>query len=296
MRMRGGRGLRHLIAGLIILGLAGGCFLYFKVVKPGQDPAVFPVDMTRITAVTIDREDHIRLEKHADQWWITAPIREKADQDAVHALLSSLVSLRKQPSLGAVNDPSVFFKTLPIVFKTGETSYSLTVGALNPTREYRYAKASTRPGVFLIKDRAIIGFDKDLLALRNRRLLTLTSAQVETLTIRHKGARWTLVKDQAQWHLPRADQTLPIGEVNGLLRAICGVEATFFTKGMSVGMPPAAEITLRSGDGAQDLKIWEIGRALFAQSSVRPEIVEIDREFLTSITDAMRMISRERGA
>lgn len=291
-------GRRYLILGLIILGLVGGGFVYAKIVKPGQDPAaVFPVDTTRITTVTIDREDHICLERHSDQWWITAPIREKADQDAVQTFLASLISLREQQSLvGQTSDSGIFSKTLPIAFKAGDASYRLTVGALNPTREYRYATASTRPGVFLIKDRDIIGFDKDLLALRNRRLLTVTGAQVESLTILYKGEHWTLVKDQAQWHLPRAGRTLPAGQVSGLLRDICGVEATFFTKGMSLDMPPAAEITLHSGDGAQALKIWEIGRASFAQSSVRPEIVEIDREFLTSITDTMRMISRERGA
>lgn len=292
--------LKHLAVYLIILALAGGYYLYFEVYKHRHDQEkkaaaarVFTLDKDRITAVTLDRAPGIRLEKQGAQWWVTAPIREQADPRAIDQLLGSVASLMNSRTLDdPVTDPSIFAKPLLVHVQAGGKTYQLTIGALTPTKEFRYAKASTLPGLFLVRADDLSGIDQDLLAFRDKRIITLPFDQIETLTISRKGKTFQLNKDaQGRWSMPGLARPVEPGRAEALVHQICWQEATFFADGMTVKTAPAAIITLKTKQASQDLKIWSVGKALFAVSSIRPQVVEIDRQFLDSLAEAERAVT-----
>lgn len=292
--------LKHLALYLIILALAGGYYLYFEVYKHRHDQEkkaaaerVFTLEKDRITAVTLDRAPSIRLEKQGAQWWVTAPIHEPADLRAVDQLLGSVTSLTNSRTLDdPVTDPSLFAKPLRVHVQAGGKTHQLTLGALTPTKEFRYARSSTVPGIFLVRAADLSGIDQDLLAFRDKRLITVPFDQVDSLTIARPGKTFQLIKDaQGRWSLPGEARPVEPERAETLVHQICWQEATFFADGMAVKTAPAAIITLKTKQATQELKIWSVGKALFALSSIRPQVVEIDRTFLSSLAEAEHAVT-----
>jgi hypothetical protein len=282
---------RTVLIYLTILVLAGGYYLYFEVYKTKQSQAdkelaatVFPFSKQALTWLAIDRGEHIELSRRGDNWMITAPVKENVDRRALAELIDALAGLKSQRELKDFTDKNVFAKPLTISFHASGKSYSLTLGSQTPTKEFRYARASTRRGIFLVRDADATGLDKDLLALRDKRLFTLPVEQVDTFSLAGQGFSLQALKDKdGRWHMPGKDTPLNHAKVENLLRQIWWQEATLFADGMTIGTQPLWEITLGSAQTSQSLKVWQVGKALFAKSTLHPQFLEIDRMFLESL-------------
>jgi hypothetical protein len=283
--------LRTVLIYLIILVLAGGYYLYFEVYKSRRLQAekelaatVFPITRQAIDRLSIDRGEHIELSRSGGKWMITAPVKEDVDGRTLDELTSSLANLKIQRELKDFADNGVFTKPLVIGLSAADKTYSLSIGSQTPTKEFRYARASIRQGVFLVRDTDAAGLDKDLLALRDKRLFSLPVETIDRLNLTGKGVIIQAMKDKdGRWLISGKDTPLNHAKVENLLRQIWWQEATFFAEGMNIGTPPQWEITLGSAQSSQSLKIWEVGKALFAKSTLHPQTVEIDRMFLETL-------------
>lgn len=295
---------RTLILSLVILGAALSYYLYFEVYKPRQnqerqeqDALVFSLDSQALEKLAVTGKERVELSKQGSRWMITAPLSARVDERTLNELISSLTTLKRQRKLIDFSDRSVFESPLTIEFRSVSRDYTLTVGAQTPTKEFRYAKASSCPGVFLIKDADSFGLDKDLLALRDKRLFTFPIKNIEALSFSGSFLNLTLVKDaDAAWHCPGKDIRLSASKVETLLQQIWWQEATLFADGMSIGSEPVLDITLKGRQGSQTLRIWQVGKALFALSSLHSQVVEIDRMFLESLPRDVNILTEKGGA
>jgi len=262
---------RTLIISLIILAAFLSYYLYFEVYKPRQvkeqqekDALVFSLDKQALEKISVTGKQRVDLVKENKRWMITAPISARVDDRALAELINSLSALKLQRRLIDFSDQSVFAAPLTIEFRTASLDYSLTIGSQTPTKEFRYAKSSSKPGVFLIKDADSFGLDKDLLALRDKRLFTLPIENIEAFSFSGPFLNLTLAKDkQSAWHVPGSDLKISAFKVEGLLQQIWWQEATLFADGMSIGTPALLDITLTGRQGSQSLRIWRVGAGYF---------------------------------
>jgi hypothetical protein len=293
-----------LILSLVILGAALSYYLYFEVYKPRQnqerqeqDALVFSLDSQALEKLAVTGKERVELSKQGSRWMITAPLSARVDERTLNELISSLTTLKRPRKLIDFSDRSVFESPLTIEFRSVSRDYTLTVGAQTPTKEFRYAKASSCPGVFLIKDADSFGLDKDLLALRDKRLFTFPIKNIEALSFSGLFLNLTLVKDaDAAWHCPGKDIRLSASKVETLLQQIWWQEATLFADGMSIGSEPVLDISLKGRQGSQTLRIWQVGKALFALSSLHSQVVEIDRMFLESLPRDVNILTEKGDA
>jgi len=295
---------RTLIVSLVILAAALSYYLYFEMYKPRQlkerqerEALVFSLNKPSLERISITGKERVDLVKLNGRWVISAPISARVDMRALEDLINTLASLRIQRELVEFSDQSVFAAPLTIEFRDASQDNRLTIGGQTPTKEFRYAKASSRPGIFLIRDVDIYGLDKDLLALRDKRLFTLPIEHVETISFSGPFLNLTLAKDtQSAWHVPGKDVKIDAFKAESLLRQVWLQEATLFADGMSIGTPPLLDITLTGGQGSQSLRIWRVGKALFARSSQHPQIIEIDRMFLEGLPKDIGALAVKGGA
>ncbi|MEN6473479.1 MAG: DUF4340 domain-containing protein [Syntrophaceae bacterium] len=295
---------RTLIISLVILAAALSYYLYFEVYKPrqsqerqAQEALVFSLDKQALEKLVVTGKERIELTKQDKSWMITAPISARVDERTLEELVNSLATLKRQRELIDFSDLSVFASPLRIEFRAASQDYTLTIGRQTPTKEFRYAQVSSSPGVFLIKDADSFGLDKDLLSLRDKRLFTFPIETIEALSFSGPFLNLKLVKNaDAAWHCPGKDIKLNAGKVETLLQQIWWQEATLFADGMSIGTAPLLDIKLTGKQGSQELKVWRMGKALFARSSRHPQVVEIDRMFLESLPRDVGMLTEKGGA
>ncbi|MGA3172592.1 MAG: DUF4340 domain-containing protein, partial [Chthoniobacteraceae bacterium] len=95
---------------IILLLIAGGLFCYLRFYETKQPTTqeaeeegnhVVPVlDRDNINGITItNNQAKIELEKKDNEWEMTEPVKDRADDTVVSELLTSLESLEKETSL-----------------------------------------------------------------------------------------------------------------------------------------------------------------------------------------------------
>lgn len=295
---------RILVAFLVILSAILSYYLYFDVYKSRRmqarqekDALVFSLDKQALDTISVTGKERIELIRQGQEWKIASPISARVDNRSLDELITALAALKLQRELNDFSDQSVFAAPLTIGFRAAAREYSLTIGSHTPTREFRYARAAGRSGVFLIKDADIFGLDKDLLALRDKRLFTFPIDSIEKLSFSGPFLDLTLAKDaDAAWHMPGKDIKLSQSKVASLLHQIWWQDATLFADGMSIGTEPLMDITLAGRQGSQSLRVWQVGKAIFARSSLHPQIVELDRMFLEGMPRDVDMLAETGGA
>jgi hypothetical protein len=295
---------RTLIVSLLILAAALGYYLYFEVYKTRQaiqqqeqDALVFALDKQTLQSIAITAKERIDLVKQDKSWMITAPISTRVDNRSLDELISSLATLKRQRELNDFSDQSVFATALKISFRAAGKDYDILIGGQTPTKEFRYARASTGPGVFLIRDADIFALDKDLLSLRDKRLFSFPVEGIQELSFSGPFLNLKLVKDEGGlWHIPGKEVKLSASKVESLLHQVWWQEATLFADGMSIATPPLLDMSLSGKQGSQSLRIWRVGKALFARSSRHPQIVEIDRMFLENLPRDINLLTEKGGA
>ena len=179
---------RGLLAAVIVLAALGGALYWSnrkqkaEAAKPATDTAtkILSVPEDQIKEVTLKKTgaEATVLQKAADgKWQITAPKPERADQDTVKTLVSSLATLNADKVVeDKATDLSAYGLTTPTldvtVTKKDGKSQDLLVGDETPTSGGTYAKLAGDPHVYTIASYVKTSIDKTPNDLRDKRLLT----------------------------------------------------------------------------------------------------------------------------
>jgi hypothetical protein len=243
------------------------------------------------------RNEHgaFRLEKTEETWRITEPLRTDADRDAVEGLLSSLEIGRVERRLGGEVDRAAFGLEPPGATLTLESGAAepatLHLGDAGPIGGTFYAILPGAGEVAVVSSTTGDFARRDLLSLRDKRLLDLDPWKVRRLRIERGRETVLLERPAPGWRILKPVETPADGPtVTDLLTALEGLRARTFASeapteadlrryGLS---PPAARLTvLEEGWDVEKTVLFgrTTGADRYARTVGRDPVVTVPGDF-----------------
>lgn len=287
---------RGLIAAVVVLAGLGGWLWWSQKhpAKPAPEtpalPAIAKVDAHAITSLTITSkgaEPVTVVPSGSDTWKITAPAEYRADADTVNAMIHSLSDLHPESVVDehAVNlaayglsDPAVTVK----VDEGNHPSASLSIGDKTPTGGGYYAMVPDTTRVYTVGTSVESGLAKSLNDIRDKHLLPVQAAAVNSLEITAKGKDIAIARKPGGWQIQkpqpfRTDNYAVDDLVQQLTAATFDPAnnpadaAASFAKGT-----PVATVKLTSASGTDTLEVHKSKTDDYAKSSTTQGVWKID--------------------
>jgi hypothetical protein len=190
-----------LITAVGVLAILGG-YAWWANRHPTSDKSSADKTSPKILTLTADQitgfrlaktgADAVVLSKTGDKWQITAPQELPADSDAVNGLTGAVAPLtsdrlieEKPQSLApfGLDHPT---SEVDITTKDGNTR-KLLFGSDTVSGSDTYAKLANDPKVYTIASSSKSALDKSVNDLRDKRLMTLNSDKITSVTLTAKG-------------------------------------------------------------------------------------------------------------
>ncbi len=295
---------RLIISGLLCIGLIA-CYCLFErcLLQSGnlgeaQGRPLFTFSEGDVTGITLEGTTTVVLEKKDNLWRISEPVQTAADQTEAGRLVSALVELRARETLNEPGDLSPFglcepALSLHICTRTGD--HVLFVGSDSPTSSFSYVRLDGRREVNLISAREKAGLDRDLLSLRDRRLISLEPQEIQRVSITRGAMILEFLEDRdGLWRCTGDDiRKLDQEIIKRFLRQACGAAARAYP-----AVPPElgshdVSIALHSAGVSQTLGLW--GRAgekgtVYASSDLQELPVQADGSLLDAIPGGIEQV------
>ncbi len=198
--------------------------------------SIDPGDVTGLTLQTVGQtaRESVVLEKiAAGTWRISAPVKTRADQQVVSAILDRLREatmrrvVQEQPA-----DLKAFGLDPPAVrvaVRSRGREERLEIGAAGPVEATLFVRRNAETAVLLADLTLKAALEKTLVDLRDKAVLRFDTARAEWLRLEARGRQVALKREADGWFLTapiaaRADRIT----VEGLLGALVGLNATAF--------------------------------------------------------------------
>lgn len=252
-------------------------------------PTILKLNQADITAITIKAKDAppVSLSRDANQaWQITAPKPVHADPEQVSMLLSSLAPLSAQEvvanNASGLSQYGLDSPSLEVdITQKGHPEQRLLIGDDTPVGSAAYAMVAGDPRIYTTDAKSSL--DKTLNDLRDKRLITLNSDQMNRIELDRSGATIVLDHTAGGWAMQkpapyRTDSTAADGLASTLADAQMASTqpsekdiAADFAKGK-----PLATVKVTGASGTQTLEVRKGDSADFVKSSVVPGIYQVD--------------------
>lgn len=187
--------------GLVIVAALLGGYYYWYEVKGGEQrkaaeeaaQRLFQLERGNIATVTLKRQDDtIKLVNDPTEGWIlTEPVRAKADEHTVEEVLDGLVEGKRERVIAeqasnladfGLSEPSIIVEA---TVKDAATPIVLQFGARTPTFSGYYAREGDQSKVLIVPTTLQTKFDKTVVNLRDKVVLSLDQNQVKRLEVHH---------------------------------------------------------------------------------------------------------------
>lgn len=205
---------------ILLLIAAAGLIYFFVIEQPRHERKMKEIERsTRITDlkrediyyVTIRRDnDTLKFTREGDTWWITAPVKDKANTPVLNTLVLSALGAEIDRSIAPGEGEAADFglgpppaATLRLQTASKDTSLTIDLGGHNITKSHFYARVHPSEEVLLLPAGLRRYALLDLSDLRDRRLIDFTLEEVERLRTasakrvllweKDAGNRWTAV-------------------------------------------------------------------------------------------------------
>lgn len=278
---------RGLIAAVVVLAGLGGWLWWSQKhpAKPASEqptqPVLFKVDEHAVTSLTLTgkgAQPVTVVSSGSGAWQITAPAEYRADADTVNAIIRSLSDLHAKSVVDehAVNlapyglsDPAVTVK----VDERNSQSASLSIGDKTPTGGGYYAMIPGTARVYTVDTSVESSLAKSLNDLRDKHLLPVQAAAVNSLEITSKGQDIAIARKPGGWQIQkpqpfRTDNYAVDDLVQQLTSATfdpatnpADAAATF------AKATPVATVKLTSASGTDTLEVRKLKTDDYAKSS-----------------------------
>lgn len=222
--------------------------------------------------ITRSKDERVVLSRVDGQWRVTSPLEAPADQSNVESALSRLADLEiprvvaSQPQNYArlqVDDANA----VHVVAKSGdETLADLKVGKY--ANGLTMVRVGDREEVFGASGSLRYAFDRELKAWRNRKVVNVESADVQSIRVSSKNGTFELERGEEGWQAmksPKDLEELDPQKVDSLVSMLARLTASDFApedlSPARAGLTePAAEITIHVKDQPQPI-VLELGDA-----------------------------------
>jgi len=308
------RSRKYIIYALILIVLAG-YYAYFEVYlnkkkqqQEEKDKSVFSVlakDIDQIKVTRID-EGEIVLVREGTDWSITKPVQAGADKTEVEGLLNQIEKLKRERLAGEnVGDVAQYGLTEPklkVAFHHESKWSEIQFGDVNPVSNDIYARQADEDKVFLIAAGAYQLVDKSLFNLRDKRIFTVQSDQVDGVDVK-KGqfhARLELAKEGKDqgWRLVGNEGfRVKKDKVEDFIRNLGWLRVSAFEdetdKNVSTyGLDkPNATVTLKQGEVSQTMILGASrpeGGGIYAKLVGKPGVTRIEERYFNEIPGEVR--------
>ncbi len=204
---------------LLVLVVGLGIWIkFFEIKKPNtaetkrQAGNVLTIDRDKLDGIVIQNgDDRIELRRQAGKWRLTAPVQDQADAAAVDNLISDLESWKKFAIIPGKGDPKVGKDNLA-EFGVVQPKLRLKLQLPDGPTEVGFGKDAALEGQMYVrigevKDVFIVGqtvrndIAKKPDDFRDRKLTSLTTAQVTRAVLKSAAGEIELAKKHEHWEL-----------------------------------------------------------------------------------------------
>jgi hypothetical protein len=154
---------------------------------------IFQVKEGEIKALVLKRgKAEVRLAKKDGEWFLTQPLKMRADPVTVGSILSTLAHLQKERDLGSTKDLKTYGldkPSLEVEFFIKDQSRRLAIGHATPGERGYYVYRDQAPhDLLVIKSGSKESLDRSEKDLRDKSLFAYVPEKVKSLHLRIKGA------------------------------------------------------------------------------------------------------------
>jgi hypothetical protein len=254
-----------------------------------KNPLLFPsLTAAKIQEIQWQRGSEVVHLKKNTSWVITRPISVSADSKVVEGFLQTLTTLRPEPGFSAPGkDLKEFGLEVPrgkILFLLQGKWVEIQMGNKNAVGNATYVKVSNSPDLFLIEDYIVKELDRDLLALRDKRVFSFDLNQVQGMEIKRDKNGFFLERDPKGWLVKgRPEKRLNKDKVETFISDLLWLQAKGFAESGSEDLKrgfktPQVQVRLSSlGKGAKEENLTlgkeEPGKGLWARSSLHKDAI-----------------------
>jgi hypothetical protein len=305
---------RRLIPYAVIFLILAGTYVGLRwrqarqVARDEQAKKVFHLKETDISDLNLVRgAGEVRLVKKDKLWHLTAPLNAKADQTTVDSILTTLARLHKERDLGLEKDLASFGLNKPglvVKFTAQGQAHQLAIGAKVPGDESYYALKDQDSHLFMITRGSKDSLDRQVLALRDKTLLSFISSEVKGLKIKSGKKAVDLEKtgDQTWRWVGRPDFKVRGDRVEKLLRDLHLARAQNFLEKppgnlAALGLVPARRtaITVVTPAGNQTLFLGAPkGKVAYARRGAAGPVVLVDAALPDEINKTLASLEDRR--
>jgi hypothetical protein len=288
---------------LAVLVVVAGAFVvseWFipRPAKEGDQPPIFNLTPGAIQEIRWQRGESVIELKKNKSWEMIKPLSTPADPivvDGVLQVLSSLKPERKfQPAGKDLNEFGLNPPQVRIDFTASGKKFELHLGSKTVAGQAQYVKASHLPDIYLVEAFTIKELDREVLALREKKVFSLTPDQIEGLKIGVGKKSLQLVKTAQGWvEKGQPEKRLDKDRVESLILDLTLVKAKEFLEGEpeSPGWglkEPAYRVRLTGGGKEKrDEELWigaeAEGKGFYARSGLHPSALIIEGTILKKI-------------
>lgn len=303
--------LPYLALFLVLLGAYFGLTWYQarEEARKTEAKKIFQVNKGEITALVLKRgKKEVRLAKKDGAWFLTKPLKIRADQTTVSALLSTLAHLQKERDLGKSKDLKTYGldkPTMEVEFAVKDKKRRLVIGNATPGKMGYYAYQDQAPQELLV----ISSGDKSSLdrpekALRDKALFVFTPDKVKSLRFKIKGAKEVKL-DQVgpkSWRWVGRKKVPVRGDrVEELVRLLHLARAKDFVNDAPKSLkpyglaPPRGEVTVVVDKKPQRLLLGDKTKpGEYARKAPAGPVVVADKDLLAQLTKTLGRLEDRR--
>ena len=293
---------RIVVAFFAFILLAGG-YYYFDIVgenKKKENAAtlnkiidLLPEDVVAVSIKRPDKET-IELAKKGSDWRIVKPIKTLADQMVVKYAISAAMRLSSVTDIAdgnlatfGLDDPTTYIFTMK-----NKEQVSLNIGAKNPSGANYYVYVGADSSVRMVGRVSVTPLIKNIFELRDKRLLPMTSKEIDSITIAISGKEKILLETQedGEWNiLQPVNAPARRSVVNDFVDAMTGAIVSGFAEQSDEPLgkyglaPPVAEVTFRTtGEDSLSSKVFfgakTPGGSRYAKSDLHDTVTRVPAE------------------
>ncbi len=291
---------------LFVLAVALGAFVYLYEIKgeagreaaEGESRRMFPgveADAIGFVAFRTQGDHAFEAAREGEGWLIQSPVAFPGDDVNLDAIASTLANLKTDATVEDPAAPEIYGlgeAARWVRFRVGSETHGLGIGADTPVGGDVYvAREGADGAIHTVPAFRVSAFDRDLTALRDRRVLDFDRTRVVRIVVGWEQGNVTLERGEDGWVITQPSEAAGKADestVDGLLSDVAFLRAEGFVDEAVQAVEQAPFVTLRLGLEAEQGEPLEIGLRAVADPSSDDFLVRGDN------SDALYQVPRAR--
>lgn len=255
-----------------------------------RDRQLLPVNRSEVASIRVG-PDGIVLSPRGDQFWLEAPVVDRADEDQVNALFSSLASARIDRFVDDAEDSANMgleppAAALDVVLQGREQPLRLAWGhATGPEGGRFFASVDGQ----VVETTTDLGpqFGRSVAEWRSRTWSTIRSFDVEKVHATFDGGAIEVVRAENGSDWNRGTENIGYAAVSDLLYAVTSARAVEVADVGSIALEgePAVALTLtnKEGDRVEGLRLFRFGEMWWGPAPGREALLRFDAAWVAEL-------------